>query len=59
LPFVDPAQCHDLVVLNLFGCAAVFKDHELALMRVLGIAARDKRIGRFDPMDQLVREQKR
>ena len=58
-PFAEPVQaCHDLVVLNLFGRAAVFTDYELALMRVLGIAARDKRIGGFDPMDQLVGEQK-
>ena len=58
-PFAEPAQaCHDFVVLNLFGRAAVFTDYELALMRVLGIATRDKRIGGFDPVDQLVHEQK-
>jgi hypothetical protein len=58
-PFAEPAQaCHDLVVLNFFGRAAVFTDYELALMRVLGIATGDKCIGGFDPVDQLVGEQK-
>src|ERR1700756_21511 len=44
-PFAEPTQaCHDLVVLDLFGRTAVFADHELTLMRALGVAARDKRI---------------
>ena len=43
--FAERAQaCHDLVVLNFYGRAAVFTDYESALMRALGIAARDKRI---------------
>src|SRR5215469_7491514 len=43
-PFAELTQAlHDGFVLDLFGRAAVFANHELALMRMLDIAAGDKR----------------
>src|SRR6266446_542541 len=58
-PFAQPAQApHDFVVADLLGGTAVFADHELALMRMLDVAAGDKRVGGLGLMDELVGEQK-
>jgi hypothetical protein len=58
-PFTQPAQApHDFVVADLLGGTTVFADHELALMRMLDIAAGDKRVGGFDLMNELVGDQK-
>jgi hypothetical protein len=43
---------------NLDRVAARFADQELALMRVLDVAAREKRIFRLDPMYEAVFDQK-
>ena len=56
--FAKSAQAIDNpVVSDLLGRAAILADHELALMRVLSIAAGDKRVGGFHLVDQLVGEQ--
>src|SRR5882724_1034708 len=57
--FAQPAQApHDFVVADLLGGTTVFADHELALMRMLDVAAGDKGVGGLDLMNELVGEQK-
>jgi hypothetical protein len=56
--FAEPAQAFDdLVVTDLLCRAAIFANHELALMRVVDITAGDIGARRLDLMDQLVSEQ--
>src|SRR5438132_9277076 len=58
-PFAQPAQApHYFVVADLLGGATVLADHELALMRMLDVAAGDKGVGGLDLMNELVGEQK-
>jgi len=53
----EPTQAlHDRSVADLFGRAAVFTNHELALMRMFNIATGDKRTRRLDFVDQFMRE---
>jgi len=57
--FAKPAQALDNpIVPDLLGRATIIADHELTLMQVLSIAARDKRVRGFYLVDQLVGEQK-
>src|SRR2546421_10550677 len=54
-PFAEPPQApHDFIVADLLGGAAVFADHELALMRMLDIAAGDQSVGGLDLMNEVV-----
>src|SRR5215469_7450326 len=58
-PFAQPAQApYDLVVAQLLGGAAVFADHELALMRMLDVATGDKGVGGLDLMNEFVGDEK-
>src|SRR3984893_6068248 len=58
-PFAQATQApHDFGVADLLGGTAVFADHELALVRMLDVAARDKGVGGLDLMNKLVGEQK-
>src|SRR6266436_1843100 len=58
-PFAQPAQApHDFVVADLLSGTTVFADHELALMRMLDVAAGDKGVGGLDLMNELVGDQK-
>jgi hypothetical protein len=49
---------HNRLVLYFLGGAAIVANHELALVRMLNIVARDKRAHTFDFMDELVEQQK-
>lgn len=54
----EPTQTlHDVIIVQLLGGTAIVADHELALVRIPNIAAGNKRTGRLDLVDELVREQ--
>src|SRR5439155_14795390 len=48
----------DGLVVQLLGQPAVAADHELALMRVIGIETCDEGVERFDAMDEFLSEEK-
>ena len=49
---------HNRLILYFLGGAAIVANHELALVRMLGVIAGDKRAHTFDFMDELVQQQK-